>query len=251
MTTGARVCRQRFWRYFGLPMPGTANHPEKGWACYTLSLRLSMINGGTMPFNTFHQWNVWVPSPLMPCWGSLALSKKWDQGWVTEVISPVLSKVMKIELSPWLFSAMHQNTFVDLEKWVNERAWVVLRLPSGSMGHEGAKFNCWCRLQRFRCCLSQRYDNWPNSILFRDRRGSRDRRRNAVGVHVVRRRQVSARACSCLHSPYQCLKPKVLSQWFRRYWPTHPHRRFSLPPGRCSSDEGYAVINSPPWHHHP
>jgi hypothetical protein len=81
--------------------------------------------------------------------GSLALDallgqfsgngKKWDQGWVTEVISPVLSKVMHIQLSPWLFSAMHQDSFVDLEKWINERAWVVLRLPSGTMGHEGAK----------------------------------------------------------------------------------------------------------------
>jgi hypothetical protein len=81
--------------------------------------------------------------------GSLALDallgqfssegKKWDQGWVTEVISPVLSKVMHIQLSPWLFAAMHQDSFVDLEKWIDERAWVVLRLPSGSMGQEGAK----------------------------------------------------------------------------------------------------------------
>lgn len=81
--------------------------------------------------------------------GSLALDallgqfagegRKWDQGWVTEVISPVLSKVMAIELSPWLFGALHQNSFVDLEKWINERAWVVLRLPVGEMGREGAK----------------------------------------------------------------------------------------------------------------
>jgi hypothetical protein len=34
---------------------------------------------------------------------------------------------------------MHQDSFVDLEKWIDERAWVVLRLPSGSMGQEGAK----------------------------------------------------------------------------------------------------------------
>jgi len=57
-----------------------------------------------------------------------------NQGWVTEVISPVLSKAMALELSPWLFAAMHQNRFVDLEKWIKEKAWIVLRLPSGEMG---------------------------------------------------------------------------------------------------------------------
>jgi hypothetical protein len=64
---------------------------------------------------------------------------KWSQGWVTEVISPVLSKVMALELSPWLFSAMHQERFVDLNRWIEEKAWIVLRLPSGEMGREGAR----------------------------------------------------------------------------------------------------------------
>ncbi|MFH1633920.1 MAG: type IV secretory system conjugative DNA transfer family protein, partial [Chloroflexota bacterium] len=63
----------------------------------------------------------------------------WSQGWVTEVISPVLSKAMALELSPWLFASMHQNSFVDMEKWVKEKAWVVMRLPSGEMGREGAR----------------------------------------------------------------------------------------------------------------
>jgi hypothetical protein len=58
---------------------------------------------------------------------------------VTEVVSPVLSKVMALELSPWLFVALHQNRFVDLEKWVKEKCWIVLRLPSGEMGREGAR----------------------------------------------------------------------------------------------------------------
>jgi hypothetical protein len=81
--------------------------------------------------------------------GSLALdallgqlskeSKGWNQKWATEVVSPVLSKAMALELSPWLFAAMHQDRFVDLEKWVEERCWVVLRLPSGKMGREGAR----------------------------------------------------------------------------------------------------------------
>jgi len=66
-------------------------------------------------------------------------STRWDQGWVTEVISPVLSKVMALELSPWLFSAMHQDRFVDMERWVDERAWIILRLPSGTMGRESAR----------------------------------------------------------------------------------------------------------------
>jgi len=63
----------------------------------------------------------------------------WAQGWITEVVSPLLSKVMALELSPWLFAAMHQNRFVDMEAWVRERAWVVLRLPAGTMGREGAR----------------------------------------------------------------------------------------------------------------
>ena len=71
--------------------------------------------------------------------GQTGEGDKWSQGWVTEVISPVLSKVMALELSPWLFSAMHQERFVDMNRWVEERAWIVLRLPSGEMGREGAR----------------------------------------------------------------------------------------------------------------
>ena len=63
----------------------------------------------------------------------------WSRKWATEVVSPVLSKAMALELSPWLFAAMHQDRFVDLEKWVRERCWVVMRLPSGTMGREGAR----------------------------------------------------------------------------------------------------------------
>jgi hypothetical protein len=66
-------------------------------------------------------------------------SGNWSQRWATEVVSPVLSKAMALELSPWLFAAMHQDRFVDLEQWVQERAWVVMRLPSGTMGREGAR----------------------------------------------------------------------------------------------------------------
>ena len=62
-----------------------------------------------------------------------------NQSWVTEVVSPILSKVMALELSPWLFAAMHQGSFVNLEKWVQERTWVILRLPVGEMGRESAR----------------------------------------------------------------------------------------------------------------
>jgi len=62
-----------------------------------------------------------------------------NQSWVTEVVSPILSKVMALELSPWLFAAMHQGSFVNLESWVNERAWVIMRLPVGEMGRESAR----------------------------------------------------------------------------------------------------------------
>jgi hypothetical protein len=62
-----------------------------------------------------------------------------NQNWVTEVVSPILSKVMALELSPWLFSAMHQESFVDLQRWINERAWIIMRLPAGEMGRESAR----------------------------------------------------------------------------------------------------------------
>jgi hypothetical protein len=100
-------------------------------------------------FNGFWRHEAMVYLPPAERMGSLALDallgqfggegKKWDQGWITEVISPVLSKVMALELSPWLFAALHQSSFVDLERWIHERAWVVMRLPAGQMGREGAK----------------------------------------------------------------------------------------------------------------
>ncbi len=116
------------------------NHPDDG---------LGLLHVVFMAFNK--EWRHKAMSLLPPGerMGALALdallgqsgneSGNWSQGWVTEVISPVLSKVMALELSPWLFSAMHQPSFVDLNRWVDERAWIVLRLPSGEMGREGAR----------------------------------------------------------------------------------------------------------------
>ena len=71
--------------------------------------------------------------------GEFGESNGKNQGWITEVISPVLSKVMALELSPWLFSAMHQPKFVDFEQWIKDRAWVIMRLPTGEIGRESAR----------------------------------------------------------------------------------------------------------------
>lgn len=71
--------------------------------------------------------------------GQFGESNNKNQGWVTEVISPVLSKVMALELSPWLFSAMHQRKFVDFNKWINDRSWIIMRLPTGEIGRESAR----------------------------------------------------------------------------------------------------------------
>jgi hypothetical protein len=46
---------------------------------------------------------------------------------------------MALELSPWLFSALHQDSFVDMEQWVKDRSWVIMRLPSGQVGRESAR----------------------------------------------------------------------------------------------------------------
>jgi hypothetical protein len=114
-------------------------HPHDG---------LGLLHVVFMAFNKEWRHKAMAQLPPGERMGSLALDAllgqsgeegKWSQRWVTEVISPVLSKVMALEMSPWLFSAMHQPTFVDMSAWARERAWVVLRLPSGEMGRDGAR----------------------------------------------------------------------------------------------------------------
>jgi len=115
------------------------HHPEAG---------LGLLHIVFMAFNKEWRHTAMALLPPGERMGALALDAllgqvgeedKKSQNWITEVISPVLSKVMALELSPWLFSAMHQERFVDLNKWIDERAWIVLRLPSGEMGREGAR----------------------------------------------------------------------------------------------------------------
>ena len=62
-----------------------------------------------------------------------------NRQWVTEVVSPIVSKLMALELAPWLYAALHQDGFVDMEGWIKNGSWIVLRLPSGEMGREGAR----------------------------------------------------------------------------------------------------------------
>jgi hypothetical protein len=119
------------------------------WNQHHPGRRLGLLHVVFAAFNTDWRRNALAYLPPVERMNALALDAllgqfsqgygRWDQGWVTEVISPVLSKVMALELSPWLFAAMHQDRFVDLECWVRERAWVVLRLPAGEMGREGAR----------------------------------------------------------------------------------------------------------------
>ena len=115
------------------------HHPEAG---------LGLLHIVFMAFNKRWRHTAMALLPPGERMGALALDAllgqigeedKKSQSWITEVISPVLSKVMALELSPWLFSAMHQESFVDLNQWIDERAWIVLRLPSGEMGREGAR----------------------------------------------------------------------------------------------------------------
>ena len=115
------------------------NHPAAG---------LGLLHVVFMAFNKTWRHKAMALLPPGERMGALALDAllgqtgegdKWSQGWVTEVISPVLSKVMALELSPWLFSAMHQDRFVDMNRWIEEKAWIILRLPSGEMGREGAR----------------------------------------------------------------------------------------------------------------
>ena len=61
-----------------------------------------------------------------------------NQGWVTEVVSPILSKAMALELSPWLFAAMHQGRFADLEQWIKERAGSCCVYPPARWDARGA-----------------------------------------------------------------------------------------------------------------
>ena len=89
-----------------------------------------------------------------------------NPSWITEVVSPILSKAMALELSPWLFAAMHQDRFVDMRKWVDEKAWIVLRLPAGEMGREGARLTAGVVYNVFDAAFRQVTLNNPRPFYF-------------------------------------------------------------------------------------
>jgi len=152
----------------------------------------------------------------------------------------VLSKVMALELSPWLFAAMHQSTFVDLEKWINERAWVVLRLPSGEWAR-GCKTYSWRRLQRFRRGLSQSHDTQAGPYYFvideaqEIGAGMRLESMLSEGAKFGARVFVLAQSLSMMRS-VEGFEP-VVQALSGKYF----HAGFFLArPGRCHPDQGYA-----------
>ena len=119
------------------------------WNFYHQENPLGLLHVVFAAFNAEWRHNAMAYLPPVDRIGTLALDAllgqmsqsygNWNQGWVTEVVSPILSKAMALELSPWLFAAMHQNRFVDLEQWVKDRCWIILRLPTGQIGKEGAR----------------------------------------------------------------------------------------------------------------
>jgi len=144
---------QRIWDdYWGPRMQAALQglfRLAHAWNMHNPDDRLGLLHIVFLAFNT--DWRHDAMAYLSPVerMGALALDAllgqlagkygNWSQGWVTEVVSPIMSKAMALELSPWLFAAMHQNRFVDLEGWIKEKAWIVMRLPSGKMGREGAQ----------------------------------------------------------------------------------------------------------------
>jgi len=144
---------QRIWDdYWGPRMQAALQglfRLAHAWNMHNPDNRLGLLHIVFLAFNT--DWRHDAMAYLSPVerMGGLALDAllgqlagkygNWSQGWVTEVVSPIMSKAMALELSPWLFAAMHQNRFVDLEGWIKEKAWIVMRLPSGKMGREGAR----------------------------------------------------------------------------------------------------------------
>ncbi len=144
------------------------------WNMHHPNDRMGLLHTVFAAFNT--DWRRSAAAFLPPAerLGTLALDAllgqtgdgKYNQSWVTEVISPVMSKVMGLELAPWLFAAMHQPTFADLEGWIKERAWVILRLPAGSMGSEGARLTAGILYNVFEAAFRKAALNGPIPYYF-------------------------------------------------------------------------------------
>lgn len=95
-----------------------------------------------------------------------ATSSKAQQSWVTEVISPIVSKTMTFELAPWLNGSLHQSSFIDVNKWIDEKAWVIMRLPSGEIGREGARLTASVVFNVFDAAYRQKTKTKPVPFYF-------------------------------------------------------------------------------------
>lgn len=54
-------------------------------------------------------------------------------GWQVEVASPIVSKVLALH-HPWIRAALAAPRMADMARWIRERRWVIVSLPSGILG---------------------------------------------------------------------------------------------------------------------
>ena len=117
------------------------------WNMHRPDARMGLVHTVFMAYNRDFRDTAMQYLPPQDRINALALSALLGQGggrtgsatWLTEVVSPIISKVMALELSPWLFDALHRGRFVDMARWIEEGAWVVARLSTGVMGRPGAR----------------------------------------------------------------------------------------------------------------
>lgn len=80
--------------------------------------------------------------------GQAAEAARSPLGWQVEVASPIVSKVIALN-HPWLRAALAAPRMADMERWIAERRWVIVSLPSGAMGEGNAEliaawfYNLW------------------------------------------------------------------------------------------------------------
>jgi len=141
---------QRIWRdYWGPRMQATLDALFRigvAWNRARPDAPLGLVHLVFLAFNTRWRRDALQYMPPAERASALALDALLGQvtrenptSWTTEVVSPIVSKVMGLELSPWLFAALHQDRFVDMARWIRERYWIVVRPETGRMGRPAAE----------------------------------------------------------------------------------------------------------------
>ena len=141
---------QRIWRdYWGPRMQATLDALLRigvAWNRGHPDAPMGLVHLVFLAFNT--RWRRDALQYLRPAERASALSldallgqvvREGPSTWVTEVVSPITSKIMSLELSPWLFAALHQDRFADIARWIRERYWIVVRPETGRMGRPAAE----------------------------------------------------------------------------------------------------------------